>query len=165
MKCFSLFSGIGGFDIAAESLGHEIVGACEIDRYARQIYGKHFPNVPIHEDATKINPETLPDFDILVAGFPCQDLSVAGKGRGFIMLSGNITAKLCNAGIDKEKILQLDEYFEEFPQHYKFANEMSNSIGKYTTNKINNSDDWLERYHYSFLAVSSSSGTLLTNSS
>jgi len=83
LKCFSLFSGIGGFDLAAKRLGHEIVGACEIDKYARLIYGKHFPDVPIHEDATRIKPETLPDFDILVAGFPCQAFSIAGKRLGF----------------------------------------------------------------------------------
>jgi DNA (cytosine-5)-methyltransferase 1 len=71
MKVFSLFSGIGGFDIAAEHLGWQIIGACEIDRYARSIYAKHFPAVTIYTDATKINPKQLPDFDILVAGFPC----------------------------------------------------------------------------------------------
>ena len=46
MKCFSMFSGIGGFDLALQNLGHEIVGACEIDRYAREIYGKTFPKHP-----------------------------------------------------------------------------------------------------------------------
>jgi len=83
LKCLSLFSGIGGFDLALQRQGHEIVGACEIDKYARQIYAKHFPEVPIHKDATKINPDNLPDFDIIVGGFPCQAFSVAGKRRGF----------------------------------------------------------------------------------
>ncbi len=83
MKCFSLFSGIGGFDIAVQKLGIEIVGACEIDKYARTIFTRHFPNVRLYEDATKINPNNLPDFDLLVAGFPCQSFSVAGQRRGF----------------------------------------------------------------------------------
>jgi len=83
LRCFSLFSGIGGFDLAAKSLGHTIVGACEIDKYAEAIYTKHFPNITIHKDATKIKPEKLPDFDILLAGFPCQSFSIAGKRRGF----------------------------------------------------------------------------------
>ena len=83
MKVMSLFSGIGGFDYAFKRQGHKIVGACEIDRYARQVYARHFPDVRLYEDATKINAEQLPDFDILVAGFPCQPFSIAGKRKGF----------------------------------------------------------------------------------
>ena len=83
MKALSLFSGIGGFDLALLRAGVEIVGACEIDDYARQIYARHFPGVTIHRDATKINPHDLPDFDLLVGGFPCQAFSIAGKRRGF----------------------------------------------------------------------------------
>ena len=83
MKVLSLFSGIGGFDIAFQRKGHEIIGACEIDKYARLVYARHFPKVHICEDATKINPEELPDFDILVAGFPCQSFSIAGRRKGF----------------------------------------------------------------------------------
>ena len=59
------------------------MGACEIDKYARQVYSRHFPNVRIWEDATKINPGELPDFDLLCAGFPCQTFSIAGKRLGF----------------------------------------------------------------------------------
>ena len=62
MKCFSLFSGIGGFDLALRNQGHEITGACEIDKYARSVYAKQFPGVKIWENATKINPKELPDF-------------------------------------------------------------------------------------------------------
>lgn len=83
MKIFSLFSGIGGFDLAARNMGHEVVGACEIDEHARSIYEKHFTGVPVWHDATKINPNDLPDFDVLVGGFPCQAFSVAGKRAGF----------------------------------------------------------------------------------
>ena len=83
MKAFSLFSGIGGFDLALKRNGVEIVGACEIDKYARQVYGKHFPGVPIHENATTIEPKEIPNHDIFVAGFPCQAFSIAGNRRGF----------------------------------------------------------------------------------
>jgi len=101
MKCFSLFSGIGCFDFALQKLGHEIVGACEIDRNARRVYAKHFPNVRIWEDATKINPRELPDFDLLCAGFPCQSFSIAGKRRGFDDLRGTVFFEI--ARIVKEK--------------------------------------------------------------
>lgn len=83
MKCLSLFSGIGGFDLALQRQGYEIVGASEIDRYARQIYSRHFPKVKIWWDATRIEPSELPDFDLLCAGFPCQAFSIAGKRLGF----------------------------------------------------------------------------------
>lgn len=83
MKCLSLFSGIGGFDLALMNQGHTIVGACEIDENTRQVYRRHFPGVKIYEDATKIKPYNLPDFDIICAGFPCQAFSLAGKRMGF----------------------------------------------------------------------------------
>jgi len=101
MKIFSLFSGIGGFDLALRNLGHEIVGACEIDSYARQIYARHFPNVTIHHDATTLSPDALPHFDLLCGGFPCQAFSVAGKRRGFDDCRGTMFFEI--ARIAKEK--------------------------------------------------------------
>ena len=101
MKVLSLFSGIGGFDLAFRNLGHEIIGACEIDDHARCVYGRHFPGVKIYEDATKIRPEELPDFDIICAGFPCQAFSIAGKRRGFDDTRGSLFFEI--ARIAKEK--------------------------------------------------------------
>ena len=96
-----MFSGIGGFDLAMRNLGHEIVGACEIDRYARQIYAKQFPGVPIHDDATQVQAESLPHFDVLCGGFPCQAFSIAGKRKGFSDTRGSLFFEI--ARIAKEK--------------------------------------------------------------
>lgn len=101
MKCLSLFSGIGGFDLAAQRKGYELVGACEIDKYARQVYAKRFPGVKIYEDATKIEPKKLPDFDLLVGGFPCQAFSIAGNRKGFDDTRGTLFFEI--ARIAKEK--------------------------------------------------------------
>lgn len=101
MRCFSLFSGIGGFDLAAQRTGHEIVGACEIDKYARRVYERHFPGVRIWEDATRVNPEEIPDFDILCGGFPCQAFSLAGKRLGFEDTRGTLFYEI--ARIAKQK--------------------------------------------------------------
>jgi DNA (cytosine-5)-methyltransferase 1 len=96
-----MFSGIGGFDLAMRNLGHEIVGACEIDKYARQIYAKQFPGVPIHNDATTLQGDTLPQFDVLCGGFPCQAFSIAGKRKGFSDTRGSLFFEI--ARIAKEK--------------------------------------------------------------
>ena len=101
MKWLSLFSGIGGFDLALEKAGHTVIGACEIDEYARQIFQKRFPYVPLHGDATKLNPEDLPDFDAICAGFPCQTFSIAGNRLGFEESRGTLFFEI--ARIAKQK--------------------------------------------------------------
>lgn len=105
MRCLSLFSGIGGFDLALTRLGHKIVGACEIDKYARSVYARHFPGVRIWEDATKLNPKELPDFDILCGGFPCQAFSLAGRRLGFEDTRGTLFFEI--ARIAKQRRPQL----------------------------------------------------------
>jgi len=83
------------------NLGHTIVGACEIDKYARSVYAKQFPGVTIWENATTIKPKEIPDFDILCAGFPCQSFSIAGQRRGFDDTRGSLFFEI--ARIAKEK--------------------------------------------------------------
>lgn len=82
MKYLSLFSGIGGFELGIGP-EHECIGFSEIDKYATQIYQRHFPNHKNYGDITQINAEELPDFDLVVGGFPCQAFSIAGKRGGF----------------------------------------------------------------------------------
>jgi DNA (cytosine-5)-methyltransferase 1 len=82
MRGLSLFSGIGGLDLAAEWAGIEPVAFCEIEPYAQKILKKRWPNVPIIEDVHTIRGGDWESIDIVYGGFPCQDLSVAGKQRG-----------------------------------------------------------------------------------
>jgi len=81
MKVFSLFSGAGGFEIALPE-HFEIIGLSEIDKHASAVLKHHYPNTPNYGDITKIYWDTVPDFDLLVGGSPCQDVSVAGKRSG-----------------------------------------------------------------------------------
>lgn len=81
MKYFSMFTGIGGFEKAIGDKG-ECIGYSEIDKYAIKTYEEHYDHRN-YGDATTINAGELPDFDLLVGGFPCQAFSVAGKRGGF----------------------------------------------------------------------------------
>ena len=84
MKYLDLFSGYGGFSLGIQRVSEsECVGFSEIDKYAIQTYERHFPTHKNFGDIKKIDPKDLPDFDLLVGGFPCQAFSVAGKRAGF----------------------------------------------------------------------------------
>ena len=86
MKVLDLFSGIGGFSLGLEKAGFETVAFCEIDKKARMVLSKHWPEVAIFDDVTTLTKEKLDEHgisvDVICGGFPCQDLSVAGKGAG-----------------------------------------------------------------------------------
>ena len=82
LKYFSTFSGIGGFELGIDNKA-ECIGFSEIDKYAIEIYKKHFSGHKNYGDITTINVSELPDFDLLVGGFPCQSFSIAGKRKGF----------------------------------------------------------------------------------
>ena len=92
MKAFSMFSGIGGFELGAKMASEDIefIGYSEIDKYAIQVYEKHFLGATNYGNATTIDGEQLPDFDLLVGGFPCQAFSVAGKQKGFNETRGTL---------------------------------------------------------------------------
>jgi len=84
----SLFDGIGGFPLAFERAGAKTVATVEIDKPAAAISKRHFPNAHQFDDVTEVTGDDLrsvgflPDRGIITAGFPCQDLSVAGKRAG-----------------------------------------------------------------------------------
>lgn len=80
-----MFSGIGGFEkgINDTSISSDCVGYSEIDKYAKAIYSYHYPNHKNYGNAKDIVSESLPDFNLLVGGFPCQAFSIAGKRGGF----------------------------------------------------------------------------------
>ena len=77
------------------------IGFSEIDKYAIEIYKKHFPNHKPYGDITALDPAGFPDFDLLVGGFPCQAFSIAGKRRGFDDTRGTLFFDI--ARILKEK--------------------------------------------------------------
>ena len=88
IRFFDMFAGVGGFRAGLERVGgYECVGHCEIDKHADAAYrAVHNTkrNEVFYKDATKIDTTTMPEFDLLCAGFPCQAFSIAGKRKGFL---------------------------------------------------------------------------------
>lgn len=87
IRFFDMFAGVGGFRAGLERAGgFACVGHCEIDRHAEKAYRTLYnirESEVFYEDARRIDPAKMPDFDLLCGGFPCQAFSVAGKRRGF----------------------------------------------------------------------------------
>lgn len=81
-RFIDLFCGIGAFHQAMSSLGGECVYACDIDADVRRVYEKNYGLVP-DSDITKVDEKSIPHFDVLCAGFPCQSFSKAGNRLGF----------------------------------------------------------------------------------
>ena len=87
MRFVSLFAGVGGFDLGLERSGHTCVGQVEIDKHAQSVLSRHWPDVPKHDDVTTAidwadEIGLTGNVDLVAGGFPCQDLSVAGKRAG-----------------------------------------------------------------------------------
>ena len=139
VKYFSCFSGIGGFEYGIEQVfgmvhsrnprpldldgttvsnsnrenvqrSASCIGFSEIDKYATSIYQYHYPEHKAYGDITRIDTSTLPDFDLLVGGFPCQAFSVAGKRGGFDDTRGTLFFELARILKDKR------------PRHFLFEN-------------------------------------------
>jgi len=96
IRYFSTFTGVGGFEIGIQKAipGAICVGMSEIDNHAKNVLRYKFKGVKNYGDITKIKPETLPDFDILCGGFPCQSFSIAGKRMGFEDTRGTLFFEL-----------------------------------------------------------------------
>lgn len=77
-----LFSGIGGFALAASWAGYQTIGFCEIEDYPRRILSKRFPGVPVHRDIRELDGSQYTGCDLITGGYPCQPFSQAGQRRG-----------------------------------------------------------------------------------
>lgn len=115
LRVLSLFSGIGAFEKALERLNieHEVVAYCEIDKYASKAYSiiHDIPESKNLNDVTKVDILDVEDtVDLITYGFPCQDISNAGKQKGFTDEDGNRT----RSGLFFEALRIIDEYRPKF---------------------------------------------------
>ena len=79
MRVIDLFTGIGGFSLGLERAGMSTVAFCEVDKTCHRVLKKHFPTVPIHDDVRNF---TGVEAEVVCGGFPCQDISIAGRQAG-----------------------------------------------------------------------------------
>ena len=101
MRYFSTFTGVGGFELGIGEKA-ECVGFSEIDKYASAVLKYRFPNIKNYGDIKEINWSEVPDFDLLVGGSPCQDLSVAGKRAGITGERSGLFAEFIRALQEKK---------------------------------------------------------------
>lgn len=168
IKFIDLFAGIGGFHIAMHAYGAECVFASEIDKFARQTYEHNFKNISpelfqkgnFNEDITdeRLDYSSIPDFDVLCAGFPCQPFSHAGLKKGFDDTRGTlffnikeiVKAKIqgnkINPKVKVPKVLLL-ENVKGFKNHdkgntYKVVEETLINLGYSVKSEVLNSKNF-----------------------
>ena len=141
-----LFAGLGGFRIALESLGAKCVYASESDKYVQKVYQKNFGDFP-HGDITKISEDSIPNHDILCAGFPCQAFSISGKQKGFDDGRGTLFFDVARIVRAKNPKVVFMENVKNFASHnegktLKTVQETMENLGYVFFQKILNAADY-----------------------
>lgn len=113
-----LFAGIGGFRIAFEQCGCQCVFSSEIDMHCQKVYEANFGDKPFG-DITKLDETTIPAFDILCAGIPCQPFSICGKKQGFADTRGTLFWDVCRIIKAKSPKVVLIENVKHLINHNK----------------------------------------------
>lgn len=112
IRFFDMFAGIGGFRSGLAAVeGFECVGHCEIDKYANQAYNAMYePKGEVYfQDARTIDPDEMPDIDLICGGFPCQSFSIAGRRGGFTDARGTLFFEIARlAAAKRPKYLLLE---------------------------------------------------------
>ena len=144
-----MFAGYGGASFALKKAGvdYETVGYSEIDKFAIQCYEQNHGNVKNWGDCTKINPNELPDFDLLTGGFPCQAFSGAGKGLGELDTRGTLVYDIIRiAEVKKPKYMLLENVkgftFRKFKETFNKVLSELDRIGYNVYWDVLNSKDY-----------------------
>ncbi len=147
IRFIDLFSGIGGFRLALESIGANHVFSADIDKYACNTYNDNFGNYPLY-DVSKLDHRELPDFDILCAGFPCQPFSIAGVRKGFNDTRGTLFFDIERIIKEKKPRAFILENVKGLMNHDKgetirvILNALQNNLGYKVYHKVLNSKDY-----------------------
>lgn len=133
LRFLSLFAGVGGLDLPLTGLGMRCIGQVELDPACRSVLARHFPEVPRHDDIATTTAwwqtRGYPAVELVCAGFPCQDLSVAGRRAGlasahpglFFDLAGVLETRISRLGSAGERprapVLQPGPRLRDCPGH------------------------------------------------
>lgn len=145
-KFIDLFAGIGGFRKGFEEAGFKCVFTSEINKPCQEVYEANFGEKPFG-DITKINPSEIPDFDILLGGFPCQPFSISGKKMGFEDTRGTLFFDICQIIDNKQPKLVVLENVKHLIHHdkgrtFKVILQALIDLGYNVTHKILNAKDF-----------------------
>ena len=147
-KVGSLFSGIGGIDLAFENAKAKIVWANEINKYACITYKLNFEKTNLFEgDIQNLNAKDLPDVDIITAGFPCQSFSSVGLGGGFNDPRGNLFFEIGRIAKEKNPRVLLLENVANLVKHdngktFDVIHAMLCGLGYYLKYQIMNAKEY-----------------------
>ena len=110
IKIFEMFAGYGGasWGLKKANINYKCIGISEIDKHAIQCFNQNFPKIKNYGDCSKIKTKDLPDFDLLTGGFPCQDVSIAGK-RDLSIGRTNLYLEILRIAKDKKPKFMLLE--------------------------------------------------------
>lgn len=149
LKICSLFAGVGGIDLGFENTGfYETVIANEMDEKASLTYKSNFKNDIIIEDIRKVDLKKLPDFDVLLSGFPCTSFSIAGYRKGFEdETSGDLFFETLKVIVEKEPSIVFLENVKNLVGHdngntFKVIREALESNGYYIKYQVLNAKDY-----------------------
>lgn len=147
-RVLSLFSGVGGIDLGFENTGKfETILANEIDSHAAVTYSLNFNNQLIEEDIREVGAKSLPDFDVLLSGFPCQAFSIAGYQKGFEDDRGDLFFETLRIIKEKRPRVIFLENVKNLVSHdngntFKVIQEALRYHGYYIKYKVMNAKDY-----------------------
>ena len=156
-RFIDLFSGIGGFRLGFNQAGYQCAYSCEIDTACQVVYKNNFGEAPF-SDITAIDIGSIPDFEVLTAGFPCQPFSICGKRKGFEDTRGTLFFHICRILAAKQPPIAVLENVKYLIYHdggktLKVILESLEELGYYVNYALLNSKDFGVPQHRERLVI------------
>ena len=157
LRFIDLFAGIGGFRLGFTQAGYQCVFSCEIDANCQTVYANNFGETPF-ADITQIDVRSIPDFEVLTAGFPCQPFSICGKRKGFEDTRGTLFFHICRIIEAKQPAIAVLENVKYLIYHdggktLAIILESLEELGYYVSYALLNSKDFGVPQHRERLVI------------